>query len=104
MTRVYIAGPMTGLPGLNFPAFNAEAARLRELGFEVMNPAEVNPDLSTPWTECMFSDLQELTTCEGIVMLPGWESSPGAQIERLWAVRTGKRVHVAGELRERCIA
>ena len=30
--RVYLAGPMTGLPDFNFPAFNAEAAILRRSG------------------------------------------------------------------------
>lgn len=96
--KTYLAGPMTGIEGLNFPAFHAEAARLRALGFEVVNPAEVNPDPTTPWTDCMFRDLAELTTCDRIVMLPGWEASPGAQIERLWSIRTGKQVHAAGEL------
>jgi hypothetical protein len=32
MKRIYIAGPMTGLPEFNYPAFNAEAQRLRGLG------------------------------------------------------------------------
>ncbi|TGA83618.1 DUF4406 domain-containing protein, partial [Pseudomonas aeruginosa] len=27
--RIYLAGPMTGLPEHNFPTFHAEAARLR---------------------------------------------------------------------------
>ena len=31
MTRIYIAGPMSGLPDLNYPAFNAMAERLRAL-------------------------------------------------------------------------
>ncbi len=98
MKKLYVCGPMSGLPFLNFPAFEAETARLRALGYEVVNPAEVNPDHDTPWTECMFSDLRELCGCDGIVMLPGWEASPGAQIERLWAVRTDKLVYQAGEL------
>ncbi|MBF3131496.1 DUF4406 domain-containing protein, partial [Pseudomonas aeruginosa] len=38
--RIYLAGPMTGLPEHNFPAFHAEAARLRSLGYQVENPAE----------------------------------------------------------------
>ncbi len=96
----YIAGPMTGLPGLNFPAFHTEAARLRALGYEVANPAEINPDGATPWIECMFRDLRELCDCDGIVMLPGWEASPGASIERLWSIRTGKKVLAAGEILE----
>ena len=35
--KLYIAGPMTGYVELNFPAFNAEAARLRALGFEIVD-------------------------------------------------------------------
>ena len=40
MPRIYLAGPMTGLPEFNYPAFHAEAARLRQLGYHVENPAE----------------------------------------------------------------
>ena len=49
MKRIYIAGPMSNMPSLNFPAFHAEAARLRGLGYEVVNPAEVNPDPTAGW-------------------------------------------------------
>jgi len=38
--RIYISGPMTGLPEHNFPAFHAAAERLRKAGWEVNNPAE----------------------------------------------------------------
>ncbi|HEJ4249643.1 TPA: DUF4406 domain-containing protein [Pseudomonas aeruginosa] len=31
MHRVYLAGPMTGLPDFNYPAFNAEEKRIRAL-------------------------------------------------------------------------
>lgn len=98
--RLYVAGPMTGHPELNFPAFNATAAALRAAGHEVENPAEINPDPAAEWTDCMFADLKALTDCDAIVMLPGWEKSPGAQIERLWATRTGKTVFCAAKLHE----
>ena len=42
MTRIYLAGPMSGLPELNYPAFHAKAAELRAAGHHVENPAE-NP-------------------------------------------------------------
>ena len=37
---IYVSGPMSGLPDLNFPAFHAAAAELRALGHTVVNPAE----------------------------------------------------------------
>ena len=44
MKRIYLSGPMTGLPGLNFPAFAAITANLRAYGHTVTNPAELYPD------------------------------------------------------------
>ncbi|MCW5236165.1 DUF4406 domain-containing protein [Verminephrobacter eiseniae] len=38
MKRIYISGPMSGLPDLNFAAFHAKARRLHALGCEVVNP------------------------------------------------------------------
>lgn len=81
MTRTYIAGPMTGLPDLNFPAFHREAAYFRAQGREVVNPAEINPDPTAGWQACMRADIRELVTCDEVVMLPGWENSKGASLE-----------------------
>lgn len=80
--RIYIAGPMTGIKDLNFPLFHAEASRLRAVGHEVVNPAEVNPDPEAGWHCCMRKDIPELVKCDGIAMLPGWERSKGATLER----------------------
>ncbi len=79
--RVYIAGPMTGLPGLNFEAFHIAAANYRAKGCHVENPAEINPDKKMPWADCMRKDIPRLLTCESIAMLPGWEASRGATLE-----------------------
>lgn len=78
--RVYISGPMTGLPDLNFPAFFAEAERQQALGHVVVNPAELNPP-GTSWKDCMRRDIEELAGCDAIVMLDGWHLSPGAHLE-----------------------
>ena len=87
--RVYISGPMTGLPGLNFDAFNEQAAYLRQLGYDVVNPAEINPDTSMAWADCMRADIAALTTCTHIVLLPGWHASRGAVLEHHIAERLG---------------
>lgn len=79
--KLYIAGPMTGYPQLNFPAFHDMAARLRGLGHDVVNPAEINADPSAGWADCMRADIAELVKCEGIVTLPGWNRSRGASLE-----------------------
>lgn len=79
--KVYIAGPMTGLPELNFPAFHAEAARWRAMGHEPLNPAEINPDVGMKWEDCMRRDLAVLVTCDAIQLLAGHENSRGAKLE-----------------------
>ena len=90
--RFYICGPMTGIPGLNFPAFHAKAAELRVLGHEAVNPAEINPDLQADWHECMRADIKALCDCHAIALLPGWRQSKGATLEHDIALRLGLQV------------
>lgn len=97
-TRVYIAGPMSGLPQLNFPAFNAAAEALRARGFIAINPAEVNPDTSMPWADCLRRDIPHLLTCDTIAMLPNWELSRGTTLEHHIAKALGMRVAFMSEL------
>lgn len=89
MKRIYIMGPMTGLPELNFPAFKAEAARLRALGYDVVNPAEINPEPGASWQACMKADIRELVTCDTLAMLPNWHGSRGAKLEHHIACQLG---------------
>lgn len=96
---IYISGPMTGKPDLNFPAFNAEAARLRNLGFRVVNPAEVQMPPETTWAGFMRVDIAAmLNSCDTVVVLPGWNRSKGAQLEVYLARQLGLRVAKAGAL------
>lgn len=98
--KLYLAGPMTGYPELNFPLFHAEAARLRALGFEIVNPAEINSDPSAEWLECMRADIKQLVDCDGVALLPNWSASRGASIEHNLARDLGLRViqarHIVG--------
>lgn len=90
--RVYIAGPMTGLPQFNFPAFFAAADRLRAAGHEPVNPAEVDQGQDPTWEACMRNDIPLLVTCDALVRLPGWHGSRGARLENHIAVSLGMTV------------
>ncbi|AJW97579.1 hypothetical protein BM43_3190 [Burkholderia gladioli] len=96
--KLYLAGPMTGIPDLNFPLFHAEASRLRGLGFEIVNPAEINADKSRCWRDCMKADIRELVLCDGIVMLPDWERSKGARLEHHIALTLSLPIFIAADL------
>lgn len=78
--RIYLCGPMTGIADYNYSAFAAEAARLRSLGYEVVSPAEINPEGGT-WQDCMKKDIAHLVTCDVVAQLPGWALSRGANVE-----------------------
>lgn len=91
MKTIYISGPMSNMPDLNFPAFHAAAAELRALGHTVMNPAE-KADEDKPgmeWEDFMRQDIKMLMDCDTIHMLPGWKRSRGARLEHLIAMELG---------------
>jgi hypothetical protein len=91
-TRVYVAGPMTGLPELNFPAFHAATERLRERGYIVVNPAELSVTIKPEahdWEARMRIDLAEMMRCDVVALLPGWSRSRGATLEESTASAVG---------------
>ena len=92
MKRVYLSGPMSGRPEFNFPAFHAAASALRAKGFEVANPAEIEPTGEKTWANCMKADIKALCDCCTVALLPGWEDSKGANIEARLAIQLGMRV------------
>ena len=80
--KVYISGPMTGFEEFNYPLFNSIESRLTKKGIKVCNPAKIkNQDLNK-WKECMKKDLHKMLTCDYVFLLPGWECSKGASIEK----------------------
>lgn len=90
INRVYLAGPMRGLPEYNFPAFHAAAKDLRERGYEVWSPAErdeqdgFNPETGEglrTFRDYMAVDLPAVLDSDAIVVLPAWEESQGARLE-----------------------
>lgn len=85
MTVLYIAGPMTGKPFNNYPAFDAAEDVLTKKGFVVENPAN-NP--GSTWEDFLRASLVQIARSDGVALLPGWSESRGACLE----------VHVASVL------
>jgi hypothetical protein len=94
----YLAGPMSGLPQFNFPAFYAGATDLRGRGYEIVSPAELddeqtkadamasangNPqDAKRTWADFLARDVKIVADqVQGIVFLPDWHKSRGARLE-----------------------
>jgi hypothetical protein len=100
--RVYIAGPMTGLPSFNYPKFHAQAKLLRGLGYEVVSPAELH-ELSTPeegrWVEYMKIALAALLSCDSIYCLNDWSHSRGAKLEWQVAQALGLAMFYEGDFK-----
>ena len=81
---VYIAGPMMGVPGFNYPAFNAAEDHLRAIGHMPINPARHGVDERArdwTWVDFMRRTIRDVTNADAIHLLDGWEGSRGAQLE-----------------------
>lgn len=100
--RIYISGPMTGLPNNNRAAFDAAACRLSVVGHFVINPHDLTPIFGTAdeiadsfaahyagdkafggsLAQCVLdADLAALRSCDCIYLLKGWENSRGTKME-----------------------
>lgn len=93
--KVYISGPMTGLPESNYPAFEAAAKMLRSKNYQVYNPSE------RPWDNprAAFKDYCDfICGADAVYMLPGWEKSIGARAEHALAVAVGCQIIYEGQI------
>lgn len=109
--KLYLAGPMRGVPEFNFPAFFRAAAQLEREGHIVFNPAaKDNAEYGTDFSkdnpegrediaasqygfslrEALGADLDWICThADGVALLPGWRNSKGATAEHATAVALG---------------
>lgn len=96
MSKVYLAGPMSGYKDFNFPAFAETTALLRAEGHKVFSPAENDyllygddfldhPERAS-YAKCLEDDLRWICRyAEVIALLPGWEKSSGVHVEKALA-------------------
>lgn len=108
MASIYIAGPMSGIPEFNFPAFYTAEYMLKREGWKVFNPA--NKDAEKELDQVAFAtgdhvkanstgfnfkeaylwDVTKVIEADAIYMLKGWQYSPGAVGEHAVAVAMKK--------------
>lgn len=97
--RIYLSGPITSDP--DHRAHFAQAAQVViEQGNDPINPIDIGPgckDFSClehdppagegkhTWSCYMKADVAAMVLCDGVVLLKGWEKSPGAQAEQFIA-------------------
>lgn len=103
--RIYLAGPMQGIPEFNFPLFHAVTWALRRAGHEVFCPAENDLTQQAGTTDSRTGSLAEAKAkgfslrealaddtryiclrANTVVILPDWEKSNGVQAEQRLAV------------------
>ena len=96
--KLYLSGPMTGIENLNREAFRCAAVSLRGAGYTVVCPHELNVDQQgLSWHAYMKRDVQALAGCDGVALLPNWESSRGAVIEARLARDLRMESHTVAE-------
>ena len=102
--KIYIAGPMRGLPNFNYPAFHYYAKAHRDVGWDVENPAEIGAKYGTPeqinadpatLAAVIAADLIALETCDAVFLLDGWQNSSGARTELAAALHYGLKINIA---------
>ncbi len=81
--RVYISGPISGLP------IEEAKALVESWGFTAVSPFESGVADSEPWQVHMLADLEMLSKCTHIYMMDGWTKSRGANIEHDFAQAMG---------------
>ena len=99
--RIFVSGPMRGIPNCNYARFDAAARRLREDGWTVVNPVDIGRKYGTAeylvthpavLSACMKEDVDSLAGCDAIYLLRGWHMSEGARGELVEAIRLGLRI------------
>ena len=96
--KVYISGAIAhyGMEERR-ATFEAAALRLKEQGFEPVNPFENGVPADAHWMAHMKADIALLVGCDYIYMLNGWELSKGAKLEFDVASSCGIKVMFEGQ-------
>lgn len=89
MSICYISGPISNVDNYQEPFNECENELIRQ-GHTVLNPALMPEGLKKK--DYMRMSIAMLESADTIVLLPGWQNSKGAMIEKLYAEYIGLRV------------
>lgn len=92
----FISGPITKRLKTYQYAFADAEMVLEFLGYKVLNPAWLPRGLKDKDYETVNDAM--LSVADTIVLLPGWEKSPGARREARLAEEWGKQIMTYGQL------
>ncbi len=91
LIKIYISGGITGLPKQTTKGNFANASeKIKKLGFDVCNPFREVRNGGYNWFVDMSQCFELMSSCDAILMLDGWETSCGANIELAAMISQGK--------------
>lgn len=88
--RIYIAGPITGMPDDNHPAFDEAAREAEQQGLIAFKPTVLPKGLEH--SEYMILCMPMVAMSDVVQLLPGWQGSRGAKAEHEYALCLGKEI------------
>lgn len=100
---VYLSGPISGQEMEKARiAFNTKAMILEiRYGVEVLNPFDNELPEDASWEAHMRADIRMMMCADVVLMLPYWERSDGANVERALAMTLGMPIcYSTGDIEE----
>jgi hypothetical protein len=98
-----LSGPMTGCPNTNFEMFQAAEKFLKDHDIVCINPwtrSRAKVIKKDNGYAIVLSDcIRDLSNCDALLLLPGWESSPGSLAEYAFMKASEKYILDFGEVK-----